>query len=287
MKGKKSKIDLHLHTTCSDGTFTPSEIINLAKENDLKTIAITDHDTIDGLESGRKKAEELGINFINGIEFSTNFKKKEIHILGYFFDKNNSDLLKKLKDLKNARVIRAKKIIKKLAKYNINITKEDIMKEVHGDLISRTHIAKVLFKKGFVKNTKEAFNRYIGERGIAFVPKLIIDPFEAIDLIKKAGGLSFLAHPKLLSLGERKTLILIDRLCEKGLDGIETFYPSFRDLDKIYYERIANERGLLLSGGSDFHGKNRDHISIGQTYVPEEKVDWIEKKFKEIEDGKN
>ncbi|OQY06905.1 MAG: hypothetical protein B6I28_05940 [Fusobacteriia bacterium 4572_132] len=270
-------IDLHIHTTCSDGTYTPEEVVELAKEKELDVIAITDHDTIDGVERGALKAKELGIKFINGIELSTNYQGKEIHILGYFLNIEDEKLVNKLYELKNQRLTRTEKIIEKLREFRIEITKEEVMKEVKGDLISRTHIASVLFKKGYVNTRKAAFRRYLGDRGAAYVPRKNFTPMDAVKLLKENGALAFIAHPKLIPWGEKKTFELVDKLKEIGLDGLETYYPSFREIDKIYYKKMCEKRGMIVSGGSDFHGGNRNNITLGIANVKNE----VYKKMKE------
>ncbi len=263
-------IDLHIHTTCSDGTYTPEEVVELAKEKKLEVIAITDHDTIDGVKRGAKKAKELGIEFINGIELSTNYQGKEIHILGYFLNLDDEKLVNKLQELRNQRVTRTDKIIEQLKEYKIEITKEEVMKEVKGDLISRTHIASVLLKKGYVDTRKAAFRRYLGDTGAAYVPRRNFTPIDAVKMLKENGALAFIAHPKLIPWGEKKTFKLVDELKEIGLDGLETYYPSFREIDKIYYKKMCEKRGMIPSGGSDFHGGNRNNISLGIANVQNE-----------------
>ena len=262
--------DFHIHTTCSDGTFTPEEVVCMAKERQLSAIAITDHDTVSGLEAGAEKAKEVGIDFINGIEFSTEYYGKEVHIVGLFLNIKDEKFLSKIEQLRKDRVIRAEETIRKLEQYKIFITMEDILKEAKGDVIGRMHIANVLYKKGYVRDRKEAFAMYLGDHCSAYVPKKNLTPKEAVKIIKDNGGLSFIAHPKLITLGQEKVIALIDELCGEGLDGLEAFYPSFSDIDTGYYKRIAETRGILTGGGSDFHGKNRDDVGIGSIKLPED-----------------
>ncbi|BDU50092.1 PHP domain-containing protein [Haliovirga abyssi] len=277
-------IDLHIHTTCSDGTYTPEEVVELCKEKNIEVMAITDHDTVEGLKEGRKKAEELGITFINGIEFSTDYYGKEVHILGYFLNIEDEAFLKEIKLLGEEREKRTELMLEKLKRYGINITMEDVLEEVKGNLISRTHIAGAMYKKGYIRSRKEAFINYIGSGKGAYIPKENLSPARAVKLIKDNGGLAFVAHPKLISLGEKRTLELLDILQEVGLDGLEIYYPSFSSIDIAYYSRIAKERGLIASGGSDFHGGNRIEISIGVSNV---KNDIYEAMLERLESQKN
>lgn len=272
-------IDLHIHTTCSDGTYSPEEVVELAREKNLEVIAITDHDTIDGVERGAKKAKEFGIEFINGIELSTNYQGKEIHILGYFLNLKDEKLVNKLQELRNQRITRTDEIIEKLKEFRIEISKEEVMKEVKGDLISRTHIASVLLKKGYVNTRKAAFRRYLGDRGAAYVPRKNFTPMDAVKLLKENGALAFIAHPKLIPWGEKKTFKLVDELKSMGLDGLETYYPSFSEIDKVYYKKMCEKRGMIPSGGSDFHGGNRKNISLGIANVQNEVYENMLKRF--------
>ncbi len=263
-------IDLHIHTTFSDGTYTPSEIIDMSLKKGLKIISITDHDTLEGIISANERAEKERIKIIPGIEFSTDYDGKEIHILGYFIDVKNEKLNIRLKELKKDREERTLKILEKLKGYRINITMDDIQKEVTGNLISRTHIASAMYKKGYVFSRKEAFLRYIGAGGAAYVQKENISPGEAVRIIKESGGLAFLAHPKFIPYGEKKIKELIQELKKDGLDGIEVYYYGHEKKDIEYYKRIAEEFGLIMSGGSDFHGGNREEVELGEVFVPDE-----------------
>lgn len=256
-------VDLHMHSIASDGTFTPSQLVEEAKKNGLKAIAITDHDTIEGLDEGIKRGKELGLEVINGIEFSTEYQGREVHILGYMFDKNNIKLLAKLEELRLERETRTKIILEKLAKYKLYISMDELMEEVEGNLISRTHIANVMLKKGYVYSRNEAFKRYLKTNGIAYVPKESLDPFEAIKLINESGGIASLAHPKLIDLDRGNFEILLRQLIEKGLDAIEAYYPSFTLEDERYYLNLVKKLNLLATAGSDFHGLNRPNNNIG------------------------
>lgn len=256
-------IDLHMHSIYSDGTCTTKQLVQIANERKMKAISLTDHDTVEGLEEMNIYCKESGIEFINGIEFSTEYFGREIHILGYFVDTLDIDLINKLQYLKEERVERTKEIIKKLNKFKINIDFEEVQDIAESEIISRSHIAMAMYKKGYVYSLKEAFLNYIGNTGAAYIPKKDVDTLNIIELLNKNKALSFLAHPKLINTGEKKLLEMIDIFKEGGLDGIETYYSCFTQKDKVYYSRMARERNMLISGGSDFHGDMREMVKIG------------------------
>lgn len=270
-------IDLHLHTSASDGSYSPKKLVEAAKAKGLKTIAITDHDTVDALEQAVELGESLGIEVINGIEFSTEYKGLEVHILGYFFDRNNPILLDKLKELKLDRERRTELMLKKLEKYKLYISMEELLEEVEGELISRTHIANAMIKKGYVYSRKEAFDVYLKANGAAYIPKENIDPFEAIEIINKSGGVASLAHPKLIGLDKGAFEVLLEKLVGAGLGAIEAYYPSFAEKDINYYKKLIGRYKLLVTGGSDFHGLNRPGIDIGSCGISDEELDNLRK----------
>lgn len=262
-------IDLHIHSTYSDGTKTPKEIVEMAKKKGLKAISITDHDTVDGLIEGEKYAKDCGIEFIKGIEISANYYGKEIHILGYFLNTDDEIFMGKIKEFKEQREKRNEKILEKLDEIGFTITMEELKKEAKEDLISRTHIGSLMIKKAYVNNKKDAFLYYLGIRGKAYVAKNDMEAYEAIKILKDNGALSFIAHPKLIPYGMKRIKELITKGKEVGLDGIEVFYPRLTDYEINYYYKIAEKRGLLFSGGSDYHGENREGIEIGGISVPD------------------
>jgi len=256
-------IDLHIHSIYSDGTYSPKQLAEYAEKKDLKAVSLTDHDTIDGLKEAREEFENKGIEFIDGIEFSTEYKGHEVHILSYFIDIKDKILIQKLKRLQDERVSRTEEILEKLKKLKIDISMEEIKKVTTSNLISRSHIAYAMLQKGYVYSIKEAFINYIGAGGAAYVPKKDAETTEIVRMIRENKALSFLAHPKFINIGEKKLLNLIEVLKENGLDGLEVYYSTFSEKDKAYYSRIAKENNLLLSGGSDFHGGLREKVELG------------------------
>jgi len=243
--------DLHVHTTASDGILTPRQVMDKASEIGLIGIAITDHDTVEGLDPALryKREKGLSIDFIPGIEMNTEAYGEEIHILGYFIDYNDRCLRQRLLGIKEFRYVRAKKIIDKLTAMGIRIDFNEVETAAQGDLIGRPHIAQVLEEKGYVFSIKEAFARYIGKGRPAYVPRYKFLPEEAVRLIKKAGGVPVLAHPGLL-----KDQRIIEKIICLGIEGIEVYYPEHSKLQINEYIKLSRARNLLITGGSDFHG---------------------------------
>ena len=272
MKDLSERYDLHTHTTYSDGTFTVEELLKRAKYIGLKGIAITDHDTMEGISEGKTIAYELGLEFIPGIEFSCSYEGYEIHILGYFLNEKSPKLMSKLIELKQARKERNEKIVKKLNNLGLKITMEEIEKEATGAIVSRAHICNVMMNKGFVYSKGEAFKQYLGRNGVAYVEKGSSDPIEIIKLIKECQGVSALAHPSLVSNSREKTEKILDILVEAGLNGLEVEYSSYTAKEVKYYRKLATEKGLLKVGGSDFHGGNRVGVDIANASISQEDI---------------
>jgi predicted metal-dependent phosphoesterase TrpH len=264
------EIDLHIHTTESDGTYTPTEIVKMSKKYNLKAISITDHDTINGLSEGKTAAIEMGIEFINGIEISTNIDNNDIHILGYFLNIKDTNFLSELNELQIQRDIRNEKMLKKLEQFGIEIDKEKLIKMAPGKIISRIHISNYMVEYGFVSSRDEVFKTYIGDRGCAYVPKENFSPQRAVKMIHDNGGLASLAHPSFISKDFGVIENLVKELKDYGLGAIESEYPSFTKEEKRKYRKIAEKYSLLITGGSDFHGENRLGINIGSTGLDEE-----------------
>lgn len=274
-------IDMHMHSTASDGTFTPTQLVEEAGRRGLRAMALTDHDTIDGLGEAIEVGKKVGVEVVPGIEFSTEYQGKEIHILGYFMDINNQVLIDKLEELRLDREERTELMLKKLEKYKINISMEELMAEVEGKLISRTHIANAMMKKGYVYSRKEAFDVYLKSNGAAYVPKGKIDPYEAVRIINSSGGVASLAHPKLIGVDKGAFEQLLKQLTEEGLRALEVYYPGFSEGEERYYMEKADEHGLLYTGGSDFHGLNRPGIFVGTKGVNAQEFQKLkEKAFK-------
>ena len=256
-------IDLHVHSTESDGTDTPLELVTLAKQVGLHAFALTDHDTIGGLKYARPAAKEAGIELIPGIELSTDYEGKEVHILGYYIDENNPDFLKHLHTFVNSRDLRNEKMTVLLQKEGFAITMEDLYRENPESVITRAHFAKYLVEHGMVKDRETVFAKYLGDGCRCYVPREKIDPFEAIRLIRLAGGVAFFAHPVLCHMNFDHLKAFILELKEHGLTGIEAIYSANSPGDERNFCQIAKEYDLLISGGSDYHGANKPYLHLG------------------------
>lgn len=258
--------DLHTHTVNSDGTYTVEELVQKAVEKGLKVLAITDHDTVDGLIDDKKIKEyekKYGIEIIKGIEMSCNLDGKDVHILGYFLNLEDKEFLKQLERIAEIRNERNEKIIKKLAEINLPVTMEELKEIVQGNVISKAHFAEVMLKKGYVNCKSDAFKNYLGKSGVAFVEKRDYKPVDAVDILRKNGAFISLAHPKLITENVETIEKLIADLVKHGLRGLEVNYYSFSKKDKEIYRKIAEKYNLIITGGSDFHGGNRVEVSLG------------------------
>ena len=281
-------IDLHIHSTFSDGTLTPTQLVERAKQNNIEVMAITDHDNVDGLKEGRKEAEKQGIIFVDGIEVSANFCDKDIHILGYFLDLEDEELLEWLERIKKKRYDRTIKILNKLSKLGIDISLAEVKEEVIGNVIGRPHIAKMIIKKGFATTMNEVFDKYLGDGKSAYIPKVGVDMVEVIKKLKANGAVVSLAHPHLISHPDDTVVNIIDMLIKNGLDGLELYYPNIDIRKKNKLMKIAKRRGLILTGGSDFHGLNRAGVDIGLGNISKEIFQkMVEKKEKIDKNRKN
>lgn len=253
------KIDLHMHTTHSDGAFSPTELVLKAKEAGLDIISITDHDSVNGIKEAIAVGKDAGVEVIPGLEISTDLDEKEVHLLAYFIDIDNEELQKYLSFFRDERFHRAKRIVQKLRNLGLSITIDDVIDHARNSAIGRPHIAYAMVNLGLISNYYEAFERFIGDYGPAFERKIHVSPQSATKLISDAGGLSFVAHP-----GYMKESILID-LIKAGIDGIEVIHPSHSESQINFYRGIVNQYCLLESGGSDFHGgKKEDGENLGK-----------------------
>lgn len=255
--------DLHLHTTASDGTLTPRQMVQAAKEVGLSVIAITDHDTVSGLAEALEAGQELDIEVIPGIELSTIDSKQEVHILGYYIDTSCQNLLDVLSQMIHARDTRAVRMIEKLNELGVSITLDRVREISGNEFMGRPHIARAMIEAGYIKEHAEAFTtEYIGSGGRAYVERYKITPEQAISLIHEAGGVAVLAHPGCLGdggvLGEED----IVRYVGFGLDGVEVYYAKHSPEQVEYYKRLALTYGLMMTGGSDFHGGEGESLGV-------------------------
>lgn len=272
--------DLHSHTIHSDGTYTVEELVKLAKEKGLKILAITDHDTVDGIideEKINNLENKYNIKIIRGIEMSCNLDGKDVHVLGYFLNLKDQEFLSELKEIGKIRDERNLKIMKKLKNLNLPVTLEDLNKVVCGNIVSKAHFAEIMLRKGYVNSKSEAFKSYLGKTGIAFVEKRDYKPHKAVEILNKNGAFISLAHPKLITESVEQVEKLIKELIPLGLKGLEVNYYSFNKKDRAIYEKIAEKYNLIITGGSDFHGGNRVEVSLGEAGLNENEFEKLKK----------
>lgn len=265
-----SKVDLHLHTTASDGSFSPAELVAEAEEKDLAVIAVTDHDTVAGVSQALEAAEDKKVEVIPGIEFTTYVNSQRVDILGYDIDYEEEDLLNIINKLQNARKIRAQKILDKLEKLEVELDFAKLQDLAGETGIGRPHIARLMVKEGYVNNMQQAFDDYLEDGGPAYVPKYKLEPSEAVDLIKGAEGRAVLAHP-----GEIEDRALVQELIAvDGLEGIEAYYSGHTKEQTEYFLNLAAKNNLFVTGGSDCHGPaNEDKYLIGTVDIPYQVVE--------------
>lgn len=256
-------IDLHTHSTASDGTLTPTELIQAAKNAGLEAIALTDHDTTGGLDEAATAAAALEIEFIPGCELSVVSANGNMHILGYWIPTGPSKLSDSLQYLRDKRHERNHVIMARLNELGLEISYEDVLAVSGGDAVGRPHIAQVMHAKGYVDDVNEAFRTYLGSEGKAYVPKVKLNPQQAIELLKSVGATVVLAHPFLLGLEGPDFRGVLQQLKQYGLDGIEAYYTLHRPEQTLQYLQIAQDMNLLVTGGSDFHGAVKPDVQLG------------------------
>lgn len=260
--------DLHLHTIFSDGTYTPVELIRQSKKSGLSAIAVVDHDTVSGIQPSIEAAKKEGIEVIPGIELSAEFDGMEIHILGYFIDYKNILFQNKLKDLSVIRTERIYKILDKLNGLGIKLGPKAVFNLAKNGTVGRLHIARALVNEGKVASAQEAFKKYIGDNCSCYVCGFRFNPQEAIKFIKDFGGIPVLAHPYVLNQDG-----LIPQFVDYGLMGIEVYYPEHTQSMINFYLNMAKKYNLLVTGGSDCHGKAKPEVKIGMVKLPYELVE--------------
>ncbi|WP_169083164.1 PHP domain-containing protein [Paenibacillus sp. PL91] len=262
--------DLHTHTTASDGMQSPAENVRLAKEAGLAAIAITDHDTVAGVAEAMLEGKRLGITVVPGVEVSTVASGTDIHILGYYTNNEDEKWLSRLSSLRGLRGQRNEMILNKLNELGIAVTMEEVIAAAHGNSnmeslqaaavsIGRPHIAAVLVNKGIVSNMKEAFDLYLKTGAAAYVNPPRLNPFEAVDWIREAGGTSVIAHPGLYGNDS-----LVEEIIRYGIQGIEVFHSDHNPEDESRYAQLAAKYQLIATGGSDFHGSRQGVIFHGE-----------------------
>lgn len=272
-----SRVDLHLHTTHSDGSCTPAEVIELAAKVGITTLAITDHDITTGVPEAVAAGKARGIEIIPGVEISSLLGGSELHMLGYFLDYEDASLNDRLTRLRESRHRRNPQIIERLQTAGIDITYDEVRALAGTDSVGRPHIARVLMEKGVISSVKEAFNLWLAYGRPAYVPRELPTPAEAILWIKEAKGLAVLAHPTWVKTTEGTLTDLVRRLKADGLDGMEVYYSTHTPRQTRDYLALSKQQGLLMTGGSDFHGLTKPDIEVGigkgSLHVPDSLLD--------------
>lgn len=261
-----SKVDLHLHSSVSDGVLSPDEVVAKAAELGLTAISLTDHDNVDGIAPALKAADKYpSLVFIPGLEISTDITTGEVHVLGYYVDHTNPELLTALKTLRDSRLGRAQKMVQKLSEMGMPIEWERVKMISGNGSVGRPHIAQALLEKGYIETIREAFSKYIAFGGPAYVPREKMTPAEAIELITRADGFAVLAHPLNIS----KLDILLKTMVKAGLTGLEVYYKDYSVEERESLARLADKYRLIATGGTDYHGLNDNaEVMMGEAGVP-------------------
>lgn len=258
------RIDLHMHSTFSDGLKSPTELVEIAKKKGLAAISLTDHDCLDGTNEAIEAGKSKGVEILSGVELSSEYGGRDLHILGYGIDPNHDEFQDMLRRFRDTRHSRGLKIIEKLKDLGLEISVEDVMEKSGDGALGRPHIAAVLAEKGLVSTQIEAFDKYIADGGPAYVPKYKMSPQEAIKYIRMAGGLAFMAHPGIFlsNVNDFKGLL------GECFDGVEIYHPKHNKKMAETLKAIADEHGMLVSGGSDYHGFTGRDLPLGGIDIP-------------------
>lgn len=256
-------IDLHIHTNHSDGTCAVDEVVRIAAERGLRAIAITDHDCIAAYPRALELGQELGVEVLTGVELSSDLNGVDIHVLGYCFDIENEALQDKLREMRDARFVRARKMVENLNRQGIDLRFETVLKVAGDAAIGRPHIATAMLQEELIYSFREAFDSYIGYESTAYVDKLKIRPQEVFTLIREAGGIPVLAHPVVTRVDEH-----IPQFIRDGLMGIEVYHTESSPAAERFYRQLARKNDLLMTGGSDFHSPAHSRLGIGHPRVP-------------------
>ncbi len=270
-RGMANLIDLHTHSTASDGIYAPTELLQRAEQAGLRILALTDHDTTDGLEEAARAAQQIGIELISGIELNTDVGGGEVHVLGYFLEYQRPEFQATLTVLRDARERRGQRMVERLNEQGIAISWERVRELAQGS-VGRPHIARALLEAGYTQNFAEAFDKYIGTGCPAYVPRYKLLPEDAVRLIRSANGLPVIAHPlDLPGLDELRNWL--PGLCAAGMVGLETYYGPYTTSQEEQLRLLADEYQLIPTGGSDFHGPGVHPTPLGGRYVPAEAVE--------------
>lgn len=268
----KQITDLHTHSTASDGQYTPSELVRLARDRGIEALALTDHDTLDGLEEAAQAGKALGVRVIPGVELGAK-EYRSLHILGYRFSPQAEGLRQLCTQLKQGRDERKYRMIDFLREKGVDISLAEVEELAGGDVIARPHFAQVMVRRGYVQTTREAFDRYLDTDEYQRIERQKPDARTCIEIIKAVGGLVSLAHPYQVKLEDDKLEALVKELAGYGLDAIECFYPKHTPEQQAFYRKLARTYHLHVTGGSDFHGERvKPDVSLAKVELD---IDWM------------
>lgn len=256
-------IDLHTHSTISDGTDSPEQLMRLAAEAGLTAVALTDHDTVDGLDTAGSIAEQLGVRLVRGCELSCAVDRGTMHMVVLFLEGEAGPLQDRLAALRNGRDVRNERIVAALADTGVEIDLAEVLEEAGEGAVGRPHVAAVLLRKGYVNSIDEAFDRWLARGRPAYVERERLDPAEAISLAHASGAVTVLAHPRSLDLTDHELSAALEELREAGLDGIECEYGRYTRHERTALRELARRHDLAPSGGSDYHGHYKPDLSVG------------------------
>jgi len=257
------RIDLHTHSLCSDGAQTPTDVVRTAAEAGLAAIALSDHDCIDGVQEAMDAGKALGVEVIPAVELSAQ-SDTELHILGYFVDIHNKKLRDMMAYALQVRDERQEEVCRKLNEQGFDITMDELREEANGKVLCRAHFAKIMVRKGYAESVKDAFNRFLSVGCYAYSNRQALTGPEAVSLIREAGGIAVAAHLHLIKMPDDQLKEYLKSLIPYGLDGVEGYYTDYTPDMEQRYRAMADELGLVISGGTDYHGANKPHITIGK-----------------------
>jgi len=272
MDDKSGQVDLHIHTTFSDGDMTPEEMVAEGQKAGLAGIAITDHDEVEGVRAAQAAAAGSGLLIVPGVELSTSDGKNDIHVLGYLVDINSSELRRYLDIFRDARLNRGIHMVERLREMGVDIEVDSVLQIAGGGAVGRPHIAAALLQNGCVDSAEDAFRKYIGFNSPAYVHKYQLKPSDAFRLIRDAGGVGVMSHP-----GTTRRDELITDFIACGMRGIEVYHPKHNESEAARYKRLAEKMGLVVTGGSDSHGRRNARLHVGARTVPVSTIEQLEK----------
>lgn len=263
----RRRVDLHAHTVVSDGTLAPADLVALARRTGLAALAVTDHDHLGGVAEAREAGARLGVEVVAGVELSVAHASGDVHLLGYLVDEQDAALLGRLERLRDARAQRAVRIVERLQAAGVPVTLADLAQEapLQGGAVGRPHVARALVRRGHAASIQDAFDRYLADGRPGAVPKEKLSARDAIALVRGAGGVAVLAHPVTLPEAAREPLLR--ELAALGLGGVEVDYPKHDDALRARLRGLAEELGLVATGGSDYHGANKPDVALGMVDV--------------------